>query len=376
MAASQSNGDENMRALTITLLALVWIQHAHAGNAAIDYLLTTPASKMDVGLVKMNIWLMQNGQQYTSAKFKGGTIVVRYERHDFEGNENGAKAACNKWIDSMQVSKGLLASFFENTISQMPSGVMRPGGPEDLEGRVRELMDLQCSISDKSGAVIAQVGFDVAGAAGTEVIQNTEKAQAVAKRCVESNYRECELPSYGTAQNSGGDLATLYEEPGVGNSSGKAYTTAVVWSLDTSADEAAIVGTIDAREKGLIMTVSIRQNDDETLPASHLIEIRFRVDESFAGMTIDNTHGMFMKNTEQERGLQLLGASAKVSDNYFWLALSNNPVEQQRNEALMLGRGWFDIPLQYGTGRQAIFTVGKGDQGQQIFAAAFAEWAK
>jgi hypothetical protein len=101
----------------------------------------------------MNIWLMQNGQQYTSARFKGGTIVVRYERHDFEGNENGAKAACNKWMDSMQVSKGLLASFFENTISQMPSGVMRPGDPEDLEGRVRELMDLQCSISDKSGAV-------------------------------------------------------------------------------------------------------------------------------------------------------------------------------------------------------------------------------
>jgi hypothetical protein len=182
----------------------MWVCHAYAGNAAIDYLLTTPASKMDVGLLKMNIWLMQNGQQYTSARFKGGTIVVRYERNDFEGNETGAKTACKKWINSMQVSKGLLASFFEKTISQMPPGFMRPSGPDDLEGRVRGVIELQCSISDKSGAVIAQIGVDIAGENGTEVIQNIEKARALAKRCVESNYRECELPSSGAAQSSGG----------------------------------------------------------------------------------------------------------------------------------------------------------------------------
>jgi hypothetical protein len=82
-----------MRVLIITLLALVWMPHANAGNYAIDYLKTTPASKLEVGLLRMNVWLLQKGQQNTTAELKDGRIVIRYE---FEGDKDEEETACNK----------------------------------------------------------------------------------------------------------------------------------------------------------------------------------------------------------------------------------------------------------------------------------------
>ncbi len=60
------------------------------------------------------------------------------------------------------------------------------------------------------------------------------------------------------------------------------------------------------------VTVSLRRNADESLPASHTIEISFlSADFSFGG--ISNVPAILMKPAEKTAGAQLAALTAKVT---------------------------------------------------------------
>ncbi|PKR89263.1 hypothetical protein CXZ10_10100 [Pleomorphomonas diazotrophica] len=175
--------------------------------------------------------------------------------------------------------------------------------------------------------------------------------------------------------------AILYEEP-IPGSPGTKLDGSVVWSfvnepaLPGDKPVPQVRGDIEVPEIGLKMRLSIHKNDDQALPASHIVELSFDVPPAFAGKFIDAAPGMIAKQTEEARGDPITGAVAKVSDSLFWLALSGLEQDVSRNIQLLKDRPWIDIPIRYGNRRRAILTFEKGSPGEKAFADAFAAWGQ
>lgn len=177
-----------------------------------------------------------------------------------------------------------------------------------------------------------------------------------------------------------GQRALLYEEGKKDGTGNKAYIGNVTWSLEDepanagTGTDAVLVAHAEIPERGMTIDIKIRPNRDASLPASHWIEIGFDLPNEFSEKGISNVPGLILKTTEQARGDALRGASARVLANLFWIALSQNELEKQRNEALLKERGWIDIPVLYETNQRAILTLEKGTPGDQMIEAAFTRW--
>jgi hypothetical protein len=95
----------------------------------------------------------------------------------------------------------------------------------------------------------------------------------------------------------------------------------------------------------------------------------------FPGKSIKNVPRLVLKDSDTAtRGQPLIGATATITDGFFWIALSGVEADVAANIAMLRDRGWFDIPLVYETGQRAILTIGKGSTGKQAFDLALAAW--
>ncbi|MCP4183874.1 MAG: hypothetical protein GY761_11250 [Hyphomicrobiales bacterium] len=174
--------------------------------------------------------------------------------------------------------------------------------------------------------------------------------------------------------------AFLYEEGTTGSSASR-DNAAIVWSmehevLDDGNGEAVIKGQLDVPGRSLSMILLIKRNRDESLPASHIVELKFQLPKDFSGGNISDVSRFVMKTSEQGRGEGLIAVPAKISDGNFLIALNNLEQALATNNKLMIESSWIDVPLGYTTGRRALVTLEKGAQGDKVFRDAFAEWAK
>ncbi|GAA0776597.1 hypothetical protein E1180_14675 [Roseibium denhamense] len=179
--------------------------------------------------------------------------------------------------------------------------------------------------------------------------------------------------------NGGAQRSILYEEGEDSGGAGTAAQGAVVWNLDEETglngqSQAVLNASVEIPERDVKVDIRIKPNDDTSLPASHLVEIKYELPDSFAAGDIVNVPGLVMKPTEEARGDALIGASVKVSPGYFWIALSSLPNEQERNLALLRERGWIDIPMLYENGKRGILTLEKGSIGADAVERAITAW--
>jgi hypothetical protein len=122
------------------------------------------------------------------------------------------------------------------------------------------------------------------------------------------------------------------------------------------------------------MTWSLRRNTDASLPASHTVEIMFRLPQDFPPGGVSNVPGILMKQSEQTRGVPLAGLAVKVTNGFFLIGLSAAEADRERNVQMLKERQWFDIPVVYTNNRRAILAVEKGTPGERVFAEAFSAW--
>ena len=172
--------------------------------------------------------------------------------------------------------------------------------------------------------------------------------------------------------------AILYEEGAQAGSAGQASTGRAVWSVSQETidgrAETVLKMRIEVPDRNIAANLTLRPNRDDTLPASHLLEVQFDLPPNFSGSSVAEVPGLVMKTTEEARGDALIGASVKVADGYFWVALSNIPDEQERNLTLLRDRGWIDIPMLYENGKRAILTLEKGTPGARAVEQATTAW--
>lgn len=172
--------------------------------------------------------------------------------------------------------------------------------------------------------------------------------------------------------------ATLYEEPldqSAAQNGVVAIKAAVTWSAVQASEGQEIVGSIDIPDRGMKIKLTIRQNHDKTLPASHVVEVVVQAPSNFPGKGIRDVPRIVMKPAEEGRGQPLIGASAKVADGFFWVALSSDDADVSANLNLMKQNEWIDLPLLYETGQRAIVTIEKGTAGDRVFDQVLSAWA-
>ncbi|MBZ0228402.1 MAG: hypothetical protein K8F58_08120, partial [Bauldia sp.] len=190
------------------------------------------------------------------------------------------------------------------------------------------------------------------------------------------------LPSpTAAADDASGDAlvaqkAILYEEPLDGAANGvTAINAAVTWRfIENGPNGPEIEASLQVPERGMKIRFSLHRNTDDTLPASHLVEVVVDTPADFPGKAVSSVPRIVLKPTEEARGQPLVGAAAKVADGFFWIALSAADADVVGNLQLISERNWIDLPLVYDTGQRAILTFEKGTPGDRVLQKALAAW--
>jgi hypothetical protein len=182
-----------------------------------------------------------------------------------------------------------------------------------------------------------------------------------------------------------GDLAVaqraiLYEENQADPQTPKATSARIVWRLDNANVghgqplETIVRATIEIPDLRTSLNIVIRRNLDQTLPASHTIELAFTTPPGDPGRAVRDVGLLQFKSEEAVRGTPLSGLPVPVKENLFLIGLSNLPSDIERNTDLILNRNWIDLPIRFSSGQRAILSFEKGASGEQILKEAFRQW--
>ncbi|BAM87618.1 conserved hypothetical protein [Bradyrhizobium oligotrophicum S58] len=183
---------------------------------------------------------------------------------------------------------------------------------------------------------------------------------------------------------AGGDGATetmvshavLYQEDPQ-DPHGKRYLGTVTWHVVPAAGTvpASIKGDVEI-DKRMKATLSLRPNVESEMPASHIMEVKFNWPDDPTHVGVDTLKGLSMKARESGRGAPLSALTAKVTPEFFMIALSAGEVDTKRNVLLLKGKEWIDIPIVYSGGSRAVLAIEKGADGERAFKDAFTAWGQ
>ena len=177
--------------------------------------------------------------------------------------------------------------------------------------------------------------------------------------------------------NVAGSQSLLLEASDNGTTGAVPFSGTVDWSKGVDEiGQPTLVGKANIPARNLGVDVLIRRNADASLPASHLMEVNFRVSDTFIGGSVAGLPGVLLKNEELVQGTPLVGASARVVGNSFLFALSASPEDLNNNNTLLTTRKWMDLALIYATGKRAIITLEKDSAAEALFKEVFESWSQ
>jgi hypothetical protein len=174
--------------------------------------------------------------------------------------------------------------------------------------------------------------------------------------------------------------AMLYEENQADPQTPKVTQARAIWRLDNmnigqgQPLETVVRATVDVPDAKMSLSLLLRRNQDQTLPASHTIELAFTTAPGDPTRTVRDVGLLQFKNEETVRGTPVAGLPVPVKENLFLIGLSNLASDVERNTELMLRRNWIDLPIRFTSGQRAILSFEKGLAGEQVLNEAFRQW--
>jgi hypothetical protein len=174
--------------------------------------------------------------------------------------------------------------------------------------------------------------------------------------------------------------AVLYEEnPGAGGQQLQTFVGTAVWKTETvnpgpgRPPELGLRVDVEVPDRKMTVTMTLRRNPDQTLPASHTVEVRFVTPgDPFGGVA--NLPGIRAKTTETAQGAPLVGLVVRVMPGFFLVGLSAIEADREQNLSLLRERGWLDVPFVYNNGRRAVLVIEKGTPGERAVNEVVAAW--
>jgi hypothetical protein len=172
----------------------------------------------------------------------------------------------------------------------------------------------------------------------------------------------------------------LYEENQADPQTPKTAQARAVWRLDTlnagqgQPLETVVRATVDVPDARMSLNLVLRRNLDQTLPASHTVELSFTTPPGDPARAVRDVGLFQFKNEESVRGTPVAGLPVPVKENLFLIGLSNLPADIERNTELITKRNWIDLPIRFSSGQRAILSFEKGLSGEQLVNEAFGRW--
>ncbi len=216
--------------------------------------------------------------------------------------------------------------------------------------------------------------------ASSEQAEQPKSADRVTTTTAEETRRAPAAPA--RQQVAGTQRAVLLEESPGGTSAPQTFEGTVTWRTETFdagpglPPETGVRGVVTIPERQISMDFVLRRNQDQALPASHTIELQFKLPENFAFGGIANVPGIRVKPNQQAQGVPLAGLTVRVNPLLFLVGLSTEPQDRQRNITLMQLYPWFDVPFVYTNNTRAVILFDKGDTGDQVFQDVFSAWGE
>ncbi|EJF82313.1 Uncharacterised protein [Bartonella doshiae] len=157
---------------------------------------------------------------------------------------------------------------------------------------------------------------------------------------------------------------------------GSAHWTLIKKSrIKGAPEESAIQGDITIPDEGLTLRLILRRNTDLSFPAAYIMDLIFIPSDKFLGRAISNVQTLTFKATEQSIGQALTRTvAAKIDDNFFLVALSDNHPFLDRNLQLIRELDWLRLVLIDKKGRVNELTFAKGPIGESIFNDVIGQW--
>jgi hypothetical protein len=174
--------------------------------------------------------------------------------------------------------------------------------------------------------------------------------------------------------------AMLTTEPDANNPRGRDHVGTAIWRLETipagqgRAAEVAIKLEVEIPERGFAMSWLIRRNTDAALPASHTIDIEFKLAPNSPLGSIAEIRSLLMKQPGQTEGAPLWGHAQKSTPTFFLVGLSATEADARYNIKLLKEQPAFDMALVFANAQRAFLLIEKGPAGERVFADAFAAW--
>jgi gag-polyprotein putative aspartyl protease len=132
---------------------------------------------------------------------------------------------------------------------------------------------------------------------------------------------------------------------------------------------------IDIPEQKMHVSVTIRKNTDDRLPATHTIELHttFANDAKIEGIKDMGIPQLRKENSPN--GDAVSGIRLKFNASYYLVGLTRSDTDAAYNLDLLATRPWFDFPLLLRDDKIAKITVAKGESGNRIMAEALSAWS-
>ncbi|MGJ4886760.1 helicase [Bradyrhizobium sp. HKCCYLRH3099] len=230
-------------------------------------------------------------------------------------------------------------------------------------------------IASSWGSVSSQLASWTATSSTTAAPASTEPRKVTAERMTTGAASMAGRETAGLPDNLPSH-AVLYQEDSQ-DPLGKRYLGKVTWRVEPAAGSVptSIKGDIEI-DKRMKATLSLRPNTENDMPASHIMELKFNWPDDPAHAGVDTLKGVSMKMKEAGRGAALATLTAKVTPEFFMIALSAGEVDAKRNVLLLKGKEWIDIPIVYNGGSRAVLAIEKGADGDRAFKDAFSAWGQ
>lgn len=295
-------------------------------------------------------------------------------------SQSGLLIAVLLLAGGLGISAYLLYQNKEAFLGEEPGPVAEISTDGDASGQTT---DSNSEMPAKTVRTVTVTADGVSSGQSNEGAQSTQAATDGAEQSTEGADAQTGLDEGQTSEQEGqiaepglpvAQRSIFYEEESAGSTNGRATQGQAVWSIEGKGDAASVKIEVEVPDRSVGFSISFKKNLDPELPASHLIEVVSSHNNPDEPRIIDNIPGLILKPTEQSRGVGLAGASIRIADDMYWIALKSEPQAVKYNMELLVLRSWIDMPILYKSGRRAILTLEKGDVGDRVIKEALLEW--
>ena len=153
-----------------------------------------------------------------------------------------------------------------------------------------------------------------------------------------------------------------------------------MWRTETmrrasdQSSELTVRADVEIPERKLTLALSLRENFDRGLQASHTVEIWGNPPAASLAGDIAGVPGIVAKESDTALGRPLIGTAVKVLGGHFLIGLSDREANRVHNLQMLKASAWLGIPMVYGNKQRAILVIEKGATGERVFADAFKAW--